>query len=168
MSLKMMKRIVIAIMLLSLVSILGCEEISRLTQGGTQTSSPPSLKILKAVELGSEWNMKQILFEVGAEDEVLILLKLSEEDKVDGYFYLEKGDDIGFQITGKTLLYKSAIRDGVSSDRFSLVATQAEGDTYTLAFRNTADDDGRQTTVTVFLEVIYPVSGSIYVPVESK
>ena len=150
-------------MILSLVSILGCEEISRLTQEPTQESTPSNLKILKAVELGSEWEMKQIRFDVGAEGEVLILLKLSDGDKVDGYFYLEKGDNIDFSITGKTLIFKSEVQD-----RFSFIASQAQGDTYTLSFHNAADEDDKQTTVTVFLEVIYPIGGSIYVPVEGE
>ena len=160
----MIKRIIIAtIMILSLVSILGCEEISRLTQEPTSTSPSTNLKILKSVELGSEWEMKQMKFDVGAGDEVLILIKLSDGDEVDGYFYLEKGDDIDFRITGKTLLYKSEVQD-----RFSFVANQAQGDTYTLSFHNTADDDDRQTKVTVFLEVIYPIDGSVFVPVEGE
>ena len=168
----MLKRIIIAIMLLSLVFAIGCEEISSLTGGQTQTSSGQNLKILKAVELGSEWEMKQMNFKVGADEEVLILLKLSAGDKVDGYFYLEKGEATGFSITGKNLLYKSAIpvgadSKGITSDRFSFAATQVEGDTYTLTFRNPTDDDAPQTTVSVFLEVIYPVSGSVYVPVDS-
>lgn len=159
----MIKRIIIAIMILSLVSILGCEEISRLTQEQTQKSSSTNLKILKAVELGSEWEMKQMRFDVGAGDEVAILLKLSDGDKVDGYFYLEKGDSLDFRITGKTLIDKSEVQD-----RFSFVANQDQGDTYTLTFHNTADDDDRQETVTVFLEVIYPITGSVYIPVEGK
>ncbi|MFC1916465.1 hypothetical protein ACFLW4_07280 [Chloroflexota bacterium] len=159
----MIKRIIIAIMLLPLVSILGCEEITRLTQEPIQMSTPPKLKILKSVELGSEWEMKQISFGIGADDEVAILLKLSEGDKVDGYFYLEKGDSIEFSITGKTLVDKSEVQD-----RFSFVASQAQGDTYTLTFHNPADDDDQPAMVAVFLEVIYPVDGSIYVPVEGK
>jgi len=159
----MMKRIIIAIMILSLLFILGCEEISRLTQGTTEPSSPTNLKIIKAVELGSAWEMKQIKFDVGAGDEVAILLKLSDGDKMDGYFYLEKGEDIDFRITGKTLLFRSEVQN-----RFSFVANQDQGDTYTLTFHNTADDDDRQATITVFLEVIYPVGSSVYVPVEGE
>jgi len=150
------------IMIFSLLAVLGCQEISRLTGETGQTSSPPNLKILKAVELGSAWEMKEIKFDIGAEEEVAILLKLSDGDKVDGYFYLEKGGEIDFRITGKTLLYQSAVQD-----RFSFTASQSEGDTYTLSFRNPATDD-EQRELTVFLEVIYPVSGSIYVPVEGK
>ena len=159
----MMKIIVIAILILSLVAILGCEEISRLTQEPTSTSSPTNLKILKAVELGSEWEMKQMRFEVGAGDEVAILLKLSDGDKVDGYFYLEKGEDIDFRITGKSLLFQSGVQD-----RFSFVANPAQGDTYTLTFHNPADDDDQPAKVIIFLEVIYPVDGSVYIPVEGE
>jgi len=163
------KKIIIAVMVLSLTFILGCEELSSLAQGQAQTSSPTKLKILKAEELGSQWEMKQMSFKVGADDELLILLKLSAGDKVDGYFYLEKGDDIDFRITGKTLLYRSVARDGkVSSDRFSFVVSQAQGDTYTLTFRNTSDEDDLPATVSVFLEVIYPVSSSVFVPVEGE
>lgn len=159
----MIKRIIIAtIMIFALVSVLGCEEISRLTQEPTQESTPLNLKILKAVELGSDWEMKQILFDVGADGEVAILLKLSDGYEVDGYFYLEKGEAIDFRITGKTLLFKSEVQD-----RFSFIANQDQGDTYTLAFRNTADDDQKEK-ITVFLEVIYPVGGSVYVPVEGE
>lgn len=161
----MVKKTIVAVMILSLVSILGCKELSGLTQEGTQTSS--NLKILKAVELGSEWEMRQMSFKVGAGNEVLILLKLSDGDKIDGYFYLEKGDDIDFRITGKTLLYRSTGRE-VASDRFSLVASQEQGDTYTLAFLNAAGDEERQTAVNVFLGVIYPLSGSVFVPVDSE
>jgi hypothetical protein len=159
----MMKKIMIAIMILSLLSILGCEEITRLTQEPTSTSSSTNLKILKSVELGSDWEMKQMRFEIGAEDEVAILLKLSDGDKVDGFFYLEKGDTIDFRITGKTLLYQSEVQD-----RFSFVANQAQGDTYNLTFHNTDDDDDQPAKVTIFLEVIYPVDGSIYIPVDSE
>ena len=164
----MIKRVFIAVLLLSLVSVSGCEEISGLTRDVTQTSSSSELKIVKAVELGSEWEMKQMSFKVDAGDEVLILLKPSDGDKVDGYFYLEKGDNIDFQITGKTSLYRSAAQDELISDRFSFEANQAQGDTYTLTFRNPAGDDDQQKTVSVFLEVIYPVGGSLYVPVEGE
>ena len=162
----MIRKIILAAMVLSLVSSLGCEELSSLTQEGTETSN---LKILKAEELGAQWEMKQMSFKVGADDEVLILLKLSDGDEVDGYFYLEKGDDIDFRITGKTLLYRSPARDGkVSSDRFSFVASQAQGDTYALPFHNPRGDNYLKTTITVFLEVIFPVSGSVFVPVEGE
>ena len=159
----MVKKIVIAIMMLTLLPILGCEELTGLTEGMTQTSASTGPKILKSVELGSAWEMKQMRFDVAAGDEVSILLKLSDADKVDGYFYLEKGEDINFRITGKTQLDWSTI-----PDRFSFVAEQAQGDTYTLAFRNPADEDETAAKVTVFLEVIYPLNASLYIPVEGE
>jgi hypothetical protein len=157
----MRKIIIIAIMMLSLIPILGCEEISRLTQGTTQEATSPNLKILEAVELGSEWEMKQITFDVGAGDEVAILLKLADGDEVDGYFYLEEGEEIDFSITGKTSLFESEVQD-----RFSFIASQDQGDTYTLAFRNTTDDPKKKASVV--LEVIYPVGGSVYIPVAGE
>ena len=60
----MMKKIIIAILILSLVAIPGCEEITRLTEETVQTPSSGKIKILKAVELGSEWEMKQMRFEI--------------------------------------------------------------------------------------------------------
>lgn len=158
----MRKKVIVAIFLLSLlIPFSGCEEISDLTQGVSTSTSQANLKIEKSVELGSAWQMKQISFRVGAGEEVAILLKLSDGDKVDGFFYLEKGDTCDFRITGKTQLYRSA-----EANRFSFTAGQAQSDTYNLLFRNTAEEDESQKSITVFLEVIYPLSGEIYVPVE--
>ena len=168
----MARKIVIALMVLALLSTTGCDELSSLTQGTTQPSSA-NLKILKAVELGSEWEMKQMSLRVAAGGEVAILMKLSEGNEVDGYYYLEKGDDIDLLITGKKLLYRSPVPTGgdsgrPGSDRFSFTASETEGDTYTLTFRNTADDEDQSASATIYLEVIYPVSASLYIPVEDK
>jgi len=168
----MTKRIILAVVLLSsLVLLLGCSEISEMTQGLTQTSSHTGPEITRSAELGEKWQMTQMKMELEADEEMSILLKLADGDKVDGYFYLEKGDDIDFQITGDSLIYKSKDKDGkdskeVTSDRFSFTATQAQGTTYTLTFSNTADSPGSR--VSIFLELIYPVTGSIFIPVETK
>jgi hypothetical protein len=168
----MVGKIVLVLMVLSLLSVTGCDELSSLTQGTTPSSSA-DLKIIKAVELGEGWEMKQISFKVAAGDEVAILMKLSDEDEVDGYYYLEKGGDIDFIITAKEPVYQSPVRPGKDgekpdSDRFSFVASEAEGHTYTLTFRNPADDEGSSADATIYLEVIYPVSASLYVPVADK
>ena len=157
----MRKKVIIAtILLLLLFPLLGCEEIAELTQGTTTSTSQSNLKIERSVELGSTWQMKQIDFKVEAGQEVAILLKLAEDGKVDGFFYLEKGDTVDFRITGKTQIFRSNV-----ADRFSFAASQSQGDTYNLLFRNTADEDETQKSITVSLEVIYPRKGEIYVPV---
>ncbi len=157
----MLKKVIIAVILITfLIPFSGCEEISDLTQGVSTSTSQANLKIVKSVELGSAWQMKQISFRVGAGQKVEILLKLADGDKADGFFYLERGDTVDFRITGKSQLYRST-----EGDRFSFSASQTQGDTYTLLFRNTADEDEGQS-ITVFLEVIYPLRGEIYVPVE--
>ena len=158
----MWKKVVIAIILLTLLlPFSGCEEISELTQEVSTSSSQASLDIVKSVELGSSWQMKQISFKVGAAQDVAILLKLSDGDKVDGFFHLEKGDTVDFRITAKSQLFHAN-----EANRFSFPASQAQGDTYTILSRNTAEEDESKKSITVFLEVIYPLKGEIYVPVE--
>jgi hypothetical protein len=164
----MTRGIIAAIMALSLVFAVGCEEISGLTQG-MDTSSRAGPEIVRSAELGPEWQMKQMNLEVEADGELSILLKLADGDMVDGYFYLEKGDEIAFQITGDSLVYESKGQDGkdpdmVASNRFSFIASQAQGTTYTMTFRNTDE----ASKVSLFLEVIYPVDGSIFIPVENS
>ena len=163
---KSVLRIGLVIMVVVLVaSILGCSQISELTQ----PSSPEAPDIVRGAELGGEWRMDQLRVNIDAGDESLVLLRLDTGDEVDGYFYVEKGESINFQIIGDSLIYEfsaQATEDSskITSDRFSFVATQRQGNTYTLTFRNPADD-GR-TKVTVFLEVIYPIGGSLFIPIE--
>ena len=157
----MWKKAIIATIILTLLfPLLGCEEISDLTQSASTSTSQSDLNIERSVELGSEWQMKQIDFKVGAGQEVAILLKLAEGGEVDGFFYLKKGDTVDFRITGKTQIFRSN-----AADRFSFTASQSQGDTYNLIFRNTTDEDESQKSITVSLEVIYPLKGEIYVPV---
>jgi hypothetical protein len=156
---------VIALVLLSAMT--GCSQIS----GLTQTSSSKSPDIVRGAELAGEWRMDQMIVNVEADKESLILLRLDYGDKADGYFYVEKGNSVSFQITGNSLMYEATAKDEedsseVDSDRFSFRASQEQGNTYTLTFRNPSESG--QTKATIFLEVIYPVGGSLFMPIERK
>ena len=163
----MTKYILAVVIVLSLLLVLGCSEISE----RTDTSSRASFEILREAELGSEWKMNQMRIELGAGDEFLILLKLADGDKADGYFYLEEGDDVDFLIEGTSLIYQSIPSDmattKVSSDRFSFVADQDQGNPYTLTFRNPADNSQEKSLLVAFLEIIYPATGSMFLPLEA-
>ena len=159
----MFKPVITAGIVLSLICVLGCSELSDFMQ---ESSSGPD--IVRRAELGEDWQMDQMRVHMDAEAESLVLLRLPEGGKVDGYFYLEKGDEVEFQITGKSLLYRfeaSSDEDsaGRTSDRFSFVADQSQGDTYTFTFLNPTEENE-----TAFLEVIYPVNGSLFVPIAEK
>jgi len=168
----MIKRIILLVMLVPLIFILGCTEISDLTKDLTKSSSPKGLNILRSATLESKWAMKQMEIEVSADDELEILLKLADQDKVDGYFYLESGSITDFQITGKSLIYSAQaqgtiVPGGISSARFSFTASQEQGTTYTLTFSDADDDGNTPIKKTVFLEIIYPTTGSLFIPVET-
>ena len=88
-------------------------------------------------------------------------------------FYLEKGEDVDFHISGNSLIHESQVPNGdedesesVISDRFSFVAKKSQGDTYTLTFLNNASEG--QDKIKVFLEVIYPDKASLFVPIANK
>ena len=162
----MIKKILTVAIMLSMVLTLGCSTVSNLGS----TSSSTSHTILRKAELASQWQMYQMNIDIAPSDGLPILLKLSAGDKVDGYFYLEKGDNVNFDITSNSLIYKPDTKasGGVISDRFAFVASQEQGSTYTLTFGNNASKSSKDANVTVFLEIIYPVSGSIFIPLEAE
>lgn len=156
------------IILLLLIFTPACSQISDLTK----PSSVVKPGIVRQAELGSKWMMNQIQIEVPAGEEIQILLKLADKDQADGYFYVEKGDDIEFQIMADSLVYESKgdnpkTPGRVKSDRFTFTATKALGSTYALIFRNTTEAS-KKTKTSIFAEIIYPVTGSMYVPVENN
>ncbi len=160
----MKKGIIFTIIALVTLSLTGCSAVSRIT--GLFSSGGP--EIVKKADLGTKWTMRQISLELGAGSQMPVLLRLADGDKVDGFFYLEKGNNVDFQITANSLIYKPSIQDayarGITSDRFSFTASQAQGTTYTLMFRNTSYSNDK---VTVFLEIIYPVTGSVFTLLEN-
>lgn len=160
----MIKAILIAGIVLSLISFLGCSEISDLPDL-VQQSSQDSPDMVARAALGEDWQMDQMRVQVDAEDESLVLLRLPDGGKVDGYYYLKKGEDIEFEIAGDSVVYRtknSDIKDAakITSDRFSFTADKNQVTTYTFTFRNPTENDE-----VVFLEVIYPVDGSLFFPI---
>jgi hypothetical protein len=164
----MIKGIITAIVMLSLLFTVGCKQIQELR--GTSSATTP--EVVRTAKLGTDWQMSQMKFDVEAGGELSILLELTTGDKVDGYFYLEQGKDFAFDVTGNSLIYETKQQstedsDSTISDRFSFTATQEQGISYALNFHNTADEDDTQKKITVFLEIIYPATGSIFVPLKS-
>ncbi|MFC2044719.1 hypothetical protein ACFLT8_05975, partial [Chloroflexota bacterium] len=77
-----------------------------------------------------------------------------------------------FRIEGSSLIYQSGVEDKgvtglISSDRFAFSATQAQGDTYALTFSNPANSSDEQSKVVVIIEIIYPVTGYTFLPIEA-
>jgi subtilase family serine protease len=84
----MIKSVLTIIIVLSLVFVLGCSEISDLIQDLARVSSSTSPDILRKAEFVSKWQMNQTSSEVGAYDESLILSELASGDKIDGSSYI--------------------------------------------------------------------------------
>jgi hypothetical protein len=156
----MMKKLLITAVLLSLVGVLGC------TSAAT-TKTPASVKSIREAEISAVWTMEQM--EISLKSEVTIILNLADGDKVDGYFYVEAGDNIRFTISGGSLIYQSEVTaQGTQSDRFSFTASAAQGIAYTLKFTPMIAGAQQTSDSTIFLEIIYPVTGGIYVPFGTK
>ncbi len=168
----MIRKTLTALIVFLLLFITGCAELEGLTRG-LDTSSPAGPEMVRKAELGSAWQMNQMKLKLAGGEETSILLKVTDGGKVDGYFYLERGGDMDFQIIGDSLIYESKGLNGkdaeeVTSDRFSFTAARAQGTTYTLTFRNPGDNDSLQSEATIFLEIIYPTDSSLFMPVETK
>ncbi len=166
----MIKRVLLAVVMgmivLPLVLLLGCEQLGGLGGDLTQPSAKEP-KVARSATLESKWAVNQIELQVAADQKIEILLRLAEQDKVDGYFYIEDGGITDFEISGNSPIYSAREHgaltpEGINSARFSFVATQSQGNTYTLTFSNSGEDKKKQT---VFLELIYPVDGSLFIPV---
>jgi hypothetical protein len=161
----MVKRILIILIVLSFIGVLGCSATSKTTT----TSTAASVRPIREAKIGKAWMMKQL--EIDLNKEIPLTLILKDGDRVDGYFYLEKGDNIGFNISGNSVLYISKPPDTetarITSDRFSFIASQTQGIAYILNFKTSNLDDGQQAA-TVFLEIVYPATASLSIPVGTK
>lgn len=160
----MLKKIIITLALLSLLSIAGCSN----APGLPASSSTPNYQIVRKSEVGGAWQTYQLKVELGKGDELPILLKLANGDKVDGYFDVEKGEGFDFQIDSNTRIYKlTPPAEGKKiSDRFAFTASQSQGNMYILTLRNTSGD--KDVRVSVFLEVVYPATGAIFIPLDNR
>jgi len=164
----MFRKILCLILAISLIGVTGCSLVSKATQ--TTTAAPASVRAVREAVISKVWKMKQM--EIDLQKEVSIMLELKDGDKVEGYFYLLKGDNMNFSIAGISPMYASKPPDAtttrVTSDRFSFTASQAQGVTYKLTLNAGTGTDGKSSETTVFLELIYPVTGSLYVPIGTK
>jgi len=161
----MFKKAIATLIVLPLVIIAGC---SSGTKSTASTTPPAGIKSVREAEIASTWSMKQV--EINLQTETHIVLKLASGDKVDGYYYVEKGDSVGFVISGNSKIYESAAdakSPGTASDRFSFTASTDQGIAYTLALTPTGSGKNG-TGATVFLEIIYPATGEILVPFGTK
>jgi hypothetical protein len=159
----MLKRILIVLILLSVLLITGCSN----APGLPASAKTPNYQVVRKSEVGGKWQTYQLKIELGKGDELPILLKLVDGDKVDGYFDVEKGEGFDFQITGNTQIYKldPPAAGKKVSDRFSFTAGQSQGNMYILTLRNTSGD--KDVRISAFLELVFPASGSIFVPLDT-
>jgi hypothetical protein len=155
----MLKKAFVVAVLLSLVAALGC------APAATKTSEKPaSVKIVREAAITSGWAVKQMEIKLEAETQIVLILQAG--DKVDGYFYCVSGDNVTFTIEGNSGIYTSASQgSSVNSDRFSFVASQAQGIAYILTLDPVKSGKNKTASATVFFDIIYPSTGEISVPI---
>lgn len=163
----MIKKVICIIAAISLLGTFGCEMLSTTE---TSTTTPASVRTIREANIGKTLVMKQL--EIDLKTEVQIILRLKDGDKVEGYFYLLKGDYLGVTISGISPIYtfKTIASESppINSDKYSFTANQGQGVAYTLTLNAGAGADEKQGETTVFLEIIYPVTGSLFVPIGTK
>ena len=158
MSRKLLLLGIAVLLVLGLLS--GCSQTSN-TSGPTTLTG--NYKIVRKATLGANWQMYQFELTLPSNGNFDIdFVGLAQGDKVDGFFYTENGSGVSAGITaGTNSLYSSSTSSsGNNSDRFSFSAGQPEGTAYALLFKNAGTDN----EITVFVEVIYPVTASIRGP----
>jgi hypothetical protein len=142
------------------------------SNNGNVTSTPTQpagIKEIRQAQIARIWEMKQL--EINLDSSTSILLKLAEGSEVSGYFYLTRGNNIDFRISGESLIYQSVpvgVSSNITSDRFSFTASSAQGIAYALELIPDEKGEGKKVTPSVFVELIYPVSGEIFVPMDTK
>jgi hypothetical protein len=158
----MVRKVVVILSILVLAVTAGCNS-------KPSSNVPPSptanLSMLRKANLASKWQMNQIQVDVDSAGDLPLLVKVNQGDKVDGYFYIQSGDSIAFSISGNSTVYQSGpdASGKITSDRFSFTSTTDQGNTYSLDFKN---NSGQK--VSIFLELIFPNTGSVFIPIAIK
>jgi hypothetical protein len=162
----MFRRILFVILSAAILLVTGC------SSGDNQpasTTKPAAVDIVKDIIVSNQYAVKQL--RINLNSRIPILLTLAPGDKVDGYFYLEKGNTIDFQISGKNLIYQSTVQTAgsanITSDRFSFTASDTQGLAYTLTFTPAAAGE-KSVTPVIFVELIYTRTGEIYYPMGTE
>jgi hypothetical protein len=148
------------VLMLVLTGMVGCS--------GDSKPSTGKYEILRSAVLGSNWQMYQFRLKMDPGGEFDIdLLDLVPGDKIDGYFFVESGTSATLEIiAGSTTVYKIESTNTPAgktiSDRFSVTASQPLGTAHLLKFTNNGTEKG----ISVFVEIIYPVSAKIRGPLD--
>lgn len=159
---QMFRKTVVILSLLTVALTAGC---TSKTSGNVPASPTANLSMQRKASLASQWQMNQIQVDVDPAGDLPILVKLNQGDKIDGYFYILSGASIAFSISGNSTFYQSGpdASGRVTSDRFSFSSTTDQGNTYSLDFKN---NSGQK--VSIFLEIIFPNTGSVFIPLAIK
>jgi hypothetical protein len=164
----MIKKIFCIIAAVSILGATGCSLASKATE--SVTTAPASVRTVREAEIAKVWKVRQM--EIDLETDVPIVLTLKDGETVEGYYYVTKGDNVGFKIAGVSSIYVSQPPDAktknITSDKFSFTANQGQGVAYTLTLSPGTDSKGNPQPTTVFLEIIYPVAASLFVPIGTK
>lgn len=166
----MVKRAVIVFFLLVLLAVAACSSDNATTSTTPAPTKAANISQIRQAEIAKAWTVEQM--EINLESATSILLKLPTGGEVSGYFYLEKGSDIDFQISGQSLIYESTPPGAgiveINSDRFAFTASVSQGVAYTLKFTPVIKQDVKKVTPVVFLELVYPAAGEIFTPIDTK
>ncbi|HTY81916.1 MAG TPA: hypothetical protein VMB24_03955 [Dehalococcoidales bacterium] len=161
----MLKKIACLVLVLALIAVAGCSLGKPATTSAT--TSPAAVTSVREATIAKVWSMKQLQIDVTKSLNLVLVLK--DGDKVDGFFYTLKGDLTSFTVSGSSQIYASKPSNSetslINSDRFSFAASTAQGIAYTLTI--TAPSSATSKT-TLFLELIYPSTGSLNVPLGTK
>jgi hypothetical protein len=167
--------LILSIMMMSLLA--GCG--SKSTVSSTPARKYDIVKVMTITDLqGAKWKTYQLRLTLDAGATFTIDLNLANGDKIDCYYITENpatGGSVNFQIkAGDTVVYPPSTAvsatPGNTSDSFIVTATQTNGSSYRLIYRNTMPD--KNSKETIYTEIKYPANGagddSIFIPLETN